>query len=242
MTGVEKPTPRVRQHVVTAMVDGHPRHRILGIHLRPGQNLDPDVPEHLLAIGIAEQRGLDPARLPNWWWFVDFADLDVVTPERLAKGDLQVRYTPEGAIDYAERIDGTVFRKLLEREVLDERHRHYGMVFLDLRRYFRRQADFRGNNLYALEFLSTSTTGDPETEYLRVCRRIAGKTEKAVLYSLETPAEGNWPFAWAERHAIVAAFEKLAKDIDEVREEMRKEEEERLKREQERKRKGLVEK
>lgn len=224
MTAQEKPIPRarVRCQIISAMIDEKPRHRILGLHLRPGQTLDAfEEPVRLLVEGIARQHGLDPERLQDWWWFVDFADLDVVTPERLAKGDLAVRYRPDGSIDYAERTDDSVFGRLLEREVLDERHRHYGMVYLDLRRYFRRQAGYRSNTLYSLEFLSTATTGDPETEYLRVCRRITGKTEKAVLYALETPAEGNWPLAWAERHSIAAAFDKLAKDIDEVREEMR---------------------
>lgn len=37
--------PRVSQQVVTAMIDGHPRHSILGIHRHTGQNPDPADPD-----------------------------------------------------------------------------------------------------------------------------------------------------------------------------------------------------
>lgn len=58
--GQEKLTPRVHQHVVTPKVDCHPHHRIFGIYLRLGQNLDPAFPNTRL---IAASHGLN---LQDW--------------------------------------------------------------------------------------------------------------------------------------------------------------------------------
>lgn len=146
------------------------------------------------------------------------------------RGNIEVIRDDQGNVTHARAADNSILAWLIGAEMLDPAYEHYAMVLMDMRNYFRRKVGYRPNGLYALEFFGGDGAHDIETAYLRVCRRIAGPVEAEVLRAIETQAtEEARRAARPRRYSIAASFEKLARDIHEVREEMRKEEEERQK-------------
>ncbi len=149
----------------------------------------------------------------------------VVKPERIAKGDMEVTLR-DGRIAAAQVIDHSLLGELITRAVLDEHHRYYASVFLDMRRYFRRAVGYRGNPIYAREFFSVSNSGILETLYLRVCRLIGRDHERVIMTCLETAVFGAED-SREEMDCVLAvvggscrlAFDALVRAIDEARKE-----------------------
>jgi hypothetical protein len=159
---------------------------------------------------------------------------NVVTNERLAKGDLDISLNSQGWIRSANVRNASIMSRLAEQGVLEDWQVNAGLVFLDMKRYFSRRSGYRPNPIYALEFFSTSNTGIIETIYLVACRELQGMQERLVLEALHDP---NAPMDFSltvrprveQRHRAdyQAAFEALAKALDYARKEVA----ERLKRE-----------
>ncbi len=86
----------------------------------------------------------------------------------------------------AAKKDTTVLAWLLRHGRIDDSHGYYAMVFMDMRDRFRRRTAHAANMLYAAEHFGSDTSdGMFETIYLRVCRRIVGRTEQIITFAVE---------------------------------------------------------
>lgn len=146
-------------------------------------------------------------------------DIFPMTPERLAKGDLDLVLSRGKQPLYAEAVDDTVLAALVRARSLDQHHAFYAKVFRDLRSAFRRKLDYKANAVFAAEFFGADTSdGVFEMIYLRVCRRLRLPRERLVLYAIETPLGA--PFARRALRrggAYREAFDALADAVDEGR-------------------------
>ncbi|WP_020474547.1 hypothetical protein [Zavarzinella formosa] len=145
----------------------------------------------------------------------------VINAQRANKGDLDITVS-DGRISNATIKDGSLLGWMVERGILDELHRSYAMILMDMRITFRRQTGYKSNSIYALEFFSGSNSRILETLYLRVCRRIAGPTEQTVIHAMSRNApetRHDMTAVWDSRHTYLAAFDRLVGALDEVREE-----------------------
>ncbi|WP_020469708.1 hypothetical protein [Zavarzinella formosa] len=145
----------------------------------------------------------------------------VINACRANKGDLDITVS-DGRISNATIKDGSLLGWMVERGILDELHRSYAMILMDMRITFRRQTAYKSNSIYALEFFSGSNSRILETLYLRVCRLIAGLTEQTVIHAMSRNApetRHDMMAVWDSRHTYLAAFDRLIGALDEVREE-----------------------
>lgn len=169
------------------------------------------------------QQGSDDGHIDPSHWLPP--DSPVVTPERAAKGDLSLTRAADGRVTHAEPVDGTILGYLVDRGTLQDHHRYYGMVFLDLKRYFLRRTAHRANPIYALEFFSTSNSAVLERVYLLACRRLRRPREQLVLIACTTPVSrvSHAGLGYA-RERYQDAFEALVEAIDDARRQARDEE------------------
>ncbi|WP_020476254.1 hypothetical protein [Zavarzinella formosa] len=145
----------------------------------------------------------------------------VINACRANKGDLEITVS-DGRISNATIKDGSLLGWMVERGILDELHRSYAMILMDMRITFRRQTGYKSNSIYALEFFGGSNSRILETLYLRVCRMIAGPTEQTVIHAMSRNApetRHDMMAVWDSRHTYLAAFDRLVGALDEVREE-----------------------
>lgn len=141
-----------------------------------------------------------------------------LTPERIAKGDMEYSLYANGSIRYAQVHDRSVLAWLIERGTLDDLHGTYATIFLDLRHYFLRKVAYKGNSIYAAEFFSTSNSGVLETIYVRVMRFLDRDSERLIFHAIGARFhERDVPCLapWGKRYR--AAFERLVEAVDEAR-------------------------
>jgi hypothetical protein len=69
--------------------------------------------------------------------FETSVDEDLITPERYAKGDLQVAFNTHGKISKAIPLELTIVKELIRRRIFPHHYEIYGTVFLELRAAFR---------------------------------------------------------------------------------------------------------
>ncbi len=147
---------------------------------------------------------------------------DIITPERLAKGDL------DHTIDARDRIASaqarpTVLSHLIERRILDPHHGEYANRFEDMRRASRRKTDYGKLSSYALEFFGNTTNGsDLETLYIRVTRSLTRAQEEDIIYANTTPySPGDTHMLIVGTLGFRSAFDRLVIAIDQERKRLR---------------------
>lgn len=96
-----RPKATVRKFVITAIVQGRPRHRILGIQLKQGQPLEAAGHSNLKKITrIATRYKLDLAAFADWWYFVPASDANGPSKHRLERGDVVLKEGTRGGGQY----------------------------------------------------------------------------------------------------------------------------------------------
>lgn len=183
----ETPAPRIRPHIVTAMVNGKPRHRIFGINLRRGQTPESlDERSRNKLHRIARLYGLDLESFRDWWWFLP-GDENGPSEHRLEKGDVILKEGTRGGAQYvvSRRFD----------EPLDWYARN-GHITPKQRRAGKRffglwvQAGYRHSPAISHYGLHTGGEPDPKRleklvlEYMAAREAIRGTREKEITFTV----------------------------------------------------------
>ncbi len=145
---------------------------------------------------------------------------DLVTPERLAKGDLQVVYNLRGKVSRAIPADLTIIKELIRRRVFPHYFEVYGVGFLELRAAFRAVSGVRSSAVLLEQWgvgVSNSRAGEV---YQTVCKRLGSWRINVIQYVIEESKDREIE---AHHSAYKDCFERLAKAMDEERERVRKE-------------------
>lgn len=138
----------------------------------------------------------------------------VINAYRANKGDLDITIS-DNRISHATPKDHSLLGWLIERNILEDTHRTYAMIFVDMQLCFRRPVGYKANSIYAFEFFGGNNPKDLDTLYLRVCRQIMGTTEYYINHALQTRlTDKNKLTAWANRGHYQHAFDKLAATIE----------------------------
>lgn len=139
----------------------------------------------------------------------------LVTPERLAKGDLHVQYNAKGFIKAALPTDRYVVKRLVKNGLLEYHHEIYGVGFLELRAAFRAPWATRISAVL-LEQFGVGVSLSRATEiYQNVCRGLRGRGIEILEYALEleNARQDKYSVGLYQEH-----FERLVQLMDEERE------------------------
>ena len=139
---------------------------------------------------------------------------DLVTPERAAKGDLDLtRHAATGYIRHARAEERTVARYLADRELIQHYEHWYGERLTECRKAFLAPV---ACNLGAAAPGGADGTGFAATLYVRITRRLPPAVTRTILYAM---AEQGADITPATLRAPVAvyrdAFERLVHVTDE---------------------------
>ena len=153
---------------------------------------------------------------------------DIVTPERVAKGDLDVRYNSKKKIDSAAVRDNVIIKELIRLRVLDTFHEIYGLSFLELRAAFRAPWAPKCSAVL-LEQWGTGVSMSKATEiYQNVCREfLGGRGLEIIQYALEMEISEENKIVRIAKYSnglYQEFFEKLVGVLDAEREKRKKEE------------------
>ena len=159
---------------------------------------------------------------------------DIVTPERVARGDLNVSYNSKGKINSAMVRDNVIIKELIRLRVLDTFHEIYGLSFLELRAAFRAPWAPKCSAVL-LEQWGIGVSVSSATEiYQNVCREFWGSRGLEIIqYALEREIPIESPeqikidmIAKYSNGHYQEFFEKLVTVLDEEREKAKKKKEE----------------
>ena len=150
------------------------------------------------------------------------ADEDLITPERLAKGDLLVSMNGKGMISSAVPLQRFVIKELIRRSVLDHYHEIYGMGFLELRAAFRAPWAVRSCAVLLEQWGKGLSISHATDIYQNVCRGFTGSRGVEVIqFALETEVGVEEPQRVVARYSngvYLEFFDKLVGKMDEERE------------------------
>lgn len=140
---------------------------------------------------------------------------DLVTPERLAKGDIWVKKNLKDKISAAGWIDNSIVKKLVKIEVLQYFHEIYGLGFLELRLAFRAES-LEKSFFVLLPAWACGVSGGRAIEiYQNVCRGMLGRGLKVVEFAMEQNADRIRQF---DNGLYVEHFDRLVELMDKERE------------------------
>lgn len=147
---------------------------------------------------------------------------DLVSPERLAKGDLEVVRNARGkvcrAMPAAEHL--TIIKELVRRGVMPHHYEIYGVGFLELRTAFRAPWAVRSAAVLLEQWGKGVSVSSAGTIYLNVCKGLNYKRVGVVEHVLEERKE----FERRDFHDVYKeCFERLIELMDEEREKVNKE-------------------
>jgi hypothetical protein len=111
---------------------------------------------------------------------------NLVTPERLAKGDLWVKKNLKDRIVLANVLDRSVVEKLVKTEVLQHHHKVYGAGYLDLQRAFRSPWHPRSCAVLLAQWGIGTSLGEATEVYQNVCRGMLGRGIEIVEFAMES--------------------------------------------------------
>jgi hypothetical protein len=153
------------------------------------------------------------------------ADEDLVTPERLKKGDLWVGYNAKDNINKAAVNENTIIKFLVKNDILNHHHEIYGLGFLELQAAFRAPWATRSCAVL-LEQWGTGTSVGRATEiYQNVCRGLLGRGLEVVQFALNETKLKSSTFS---NGLYQEHFEKLVAVMDAERERIYREEQEKI--------------
>lgn len=140
---------------------------------------------------------------------------DIVTPERLAKGDLETSCNSRGKINHAISARLTIMKELVRRDIFPYHYDIYGVQFLELRAAFRSPWNMRSSAVL-LEQWGVGLSGSRADEiYQNVCRRIGSRRIDVIQYVMEQPKEKEHK---NNHEAYKESLEALIAAMDEERE------------------------
>lgn len=116
-------------------------------------------------------------------------DEDLVTPERLAKGDLEVAINLRGKISRALPSNLTIIKELIRRRVLPYHYEIYGVAFLELRAAFRAPWGVRSSAVLLEQWGVGVSSSRADEVYENVCKALGENKIKVVQYVLEEMKE-----------------------------------------------------
>lgn len=114
---------------------------------------------------------------------------DLVTPERLAKGDLEVAYNSRGKISRAIPVNYTIVKELIRRDIFPYYYGAYGDSFLELREIFHAPWRAKLSSVLLEQWgigLSHTKAGDI---YQNVCRGLGPRRVDTIVFLLEEVKE-----------------------------------------------------
>jgi hypothetical protein len=143
---------------------------------------------------------------------------DVITTNRMQKGDLVVTKNAKGRIVGAKETMRYVVQKLIADGYLDQHHEIYGIAFLELRHAF--TAPF-GTKSFCVTLDSLGlgvSVGHASDLYLRVVKDIGKNTVSIIDHALTDSIANVKKY---KNQQYVDAFESLCKTMDYRRTEIR---------------------
>lgn len=158
------------------------------------------------------------------------SDEDLITPERMAKGDLDTEENSKGFIRTAIPKKLFVIDKLIYNGLLEPHHEIYGVGFLELRSAFRAPWAARVSAILMEQFGKGVSISKATEIYQNICRGINSKGIEVIQYALEI--RGNKE---SETQSLLMRYEisiyqeyfnKLVSHMDEERERIYREQKE----------------
>lgn len=145
------------------------------------------------------------------------SDEDLITPERRAKGDLEVAVNMRGKVSRAIPLNLTIIKELIRRRIFPYHYEIYGVGFLELRASFRARSSVRSSAVLLEQWGVGVSSGSASEVYQNVCRTMGTRRINIIQYVLEEMKEKER----IDHHAYYKeAFECLISIMDEERERM----------------------
>lgn len=146
---------------------------------------------------------------------------DLITPERLKKGDVRIKLNARSKISWAAQVDASVVRELIKLEWLERHHEIYGLGYLELRTAFRSPQLEKSCAVLLAQWgkgISNSRAGEI---FQNVTRGMTAKGIVVVTHACEQHKSkiGNYEKGVYQEH-----FERLAGLMDEERDRVKNEE------------------
>jgi hypothetical protein len=147
---------------------------------------------------------------------------DLVTPERKAKGDLEVHHTPEGAVSHAQAQVRNILNHLWEKGVLDAQHVHDGQVYEVWQLCFTAHLGYRNNPIYRSEVVEYKAVlrgeGLEAGDFEKLIRLLSLEQKQAVEAAIYTPASEHVRWQYGRNHAqFREAFDRLSEVMERLR-------------------------
>lgn len=142
-------------------------------------------------------------------------DDDLITPERLAKGDLEVAKNLKGKINRAVPIQLTIIKELVRRRVFPYHYEIYGVGFLELRNAFRAPWGVRSAAVLLEQWGVGISNSKADSIYQEVCRKIGQERIHVIEFVVE---EMNNREEVCKHQDYKKSFELLVAAMDEERE------------------------
>ncbi len=114
---------------------------------------------------------------------------DLVTPERLAKGDLEVARNLKGKVSRAIPAHLTIIKELIRRDVAPFHYEVYGVAFLELRAAFRSPWAARSAAVLLEQWGIGVSYGQANSVYQNVCKRLEPWRIRVIEHVLEDVKE-----------------------------------------------------
>lgn len=152
-------------------------------------------------------------------------DEDLVTPERRAKGDLEVVINIRGKVSRAIPARLTILKDLIQRGVTPYHYEIYATGFLELRNAFRSPWAVRSSAVLLEQWGIGVSNGQADSIYQAVCRGIGSSRIEIIQYVSEAQERRigrSKPREVERRREVLTgykeALERLVHIMDEERE------------------------
>lgn len=143
---------------------------------------------------------------------------DLITPERLAKGDLFVTVNLRGKINRAIPANLSIMKELIRRDVFPYHYEVYGVGFLELRHAFFSPLGTRSSAVLLEQWGKGISNGQGMDIFQTVCRKLGRARITVIEFVLTEPREKE---VMAMHPVYKEAFETLIEIMDEEREKFR---------------------
>lgn len=139
---------------------------------------------------------------------------DLITPERLAKGDLHVVLNWRGKVTAAVPMKLSLVKELIRRGVIPYHYEVYGVGFLELRAAFRAPWNVRSSAVLLEQWGIGVSENKASGVYQNVYRRVGAYPISVIEFVLEANKESEDN----SKHQVYKdSFEKLVSAMDEER-------------------------
>lgn len=155
---------------------------------------------------------LDPYEIPP--------EEDLVTPERFAKGDLEVAKNHKGRIHRALPRNLTIIKELIRRDVFPLHYEIYGVNFLELRNAYRAPLAARLSAVLLEQWGAGVSHSWASSIYQRINKSLGRPRIRVVEFVLEESQDRENP---QDHELYKESFEMLIGSIDEERERIQEE-------------------